>query len=328
MLRTTTLITTLLIGQSVQAQTAEPPTYLGVLAGEGAPQQPVGVKLYGTDLGWTFTHAGQLHILFGDSWQTSHSLCDVQTQGIDKNDDAQALLPMQYPGAVPAMTVITQPDSSEFEPIVVMRDGQSLDMSTNRTPLTGFSDGERPIALLHSSAFLQCSAADSGCPVPFECTRDVGQCQPALLNLTQPCDAATNEGCYTGQRCARLDTGYCVDPASPQPKVMNRTALEVEIAVPEPSAPTHYTSKLTWPTNKFYEERTRRARHLLEPISLEPLPRAPVSQLDPTHFKLQRSLALTMPRTAASNRQTQPSSTSATALRPNESAKKAWARAR
>lgn len=258
MLRTqaTALIATLLVCQSAHAQTAEPPTYLGVLAGEGAPQQPAGVKLYGTDLGWTFTHAGQLHILFGDSWRTSHSLCDVQTQGIDKNDDVQAVLPATYSGPVPAISVITQPNSSEFEPIVVMRDGQSLDMSTNRTPLTAFSDGVRPIALLHSSNFLQCGVAGS-CPAPLECTRDVGQCQPALLNLTQPCDAGSNEGCYTGQRCTRLDTGYCVDPGSPQPKLMNRTALEVELSVPEASAPTHYTSKLTWPTSKFYNMASR-----------------------------------------------------------------------
>jgi hypothetical protein len=255
----TALIATLLmlICQSVNAQTASAPTYLGVLAGEGAPQQPTGVQLYGTDLGWTFTHAGQLNILFGDSWRTAHSLCDVQSQGIDKNDDSQAVLPASYPGGVPAMSVLTQASSSEFEPIVVTRDGQSLDMSTNRTPLTGFSDGSRAVVMLHSSMFLQCAAAANGCPAPLQCTRDVGQCQPALLNLTQPCNADTNEGCYTGQRCQRLDTGYCIDPTSPQPKVMNQAALEVEISVPDADAPTHYTSKRTWPTNKFYNMASR-----------------------------------------------------------------------
>jgi hypothetical protein len=163
---------------------------------------------------------------------------------------------------VPSISVVTQAGSREFEPIVVTREGRSLDMSTNRTPLTGFSDGTRAIGLLHSATFLPCSAADHGCPAPLSCTQDVGQCQPALLNLTQPCDLITQDGCYTGQRCTETGNGYCIDPNSPQPKVMNRAALEVEIAVPEASAPTHYTSKHTWPTNKFYNMASRTIERL------------------------------------------------------------------
>jgi hypothetical protein len=105
---------------------------------------------------------------------------------------------------------------------------------------------------LHSASFLQCSAAANGCPVPLTCTQAVGQCQPALLNLTQPCEVTTNEGCYTGQRCTTVGHGFCVDPSSPQPKLMNRSALEIELSVPDAAAPTHYHSRRTWATNKFH----------------------------------------------------------------------------
>jgi hypothetical protein len=257
------LLPAFLLCHNVHAQRAEAPTYLGILAGAEAPQQPAGVRLYGTDLGWTFSHAGQLHILFGDSWRTSRSLCDVQLQGIDLNDDAQATLPLRYPGGVPSITVSTQTASPEFAEIELLRDGRSLDMSTNRTPLTGFSDGTRPVAMLQSATFEQCtSAAGGGCPAPLQCSQAVGQCQPALLNLTQLCDTASNTGCYTGQVCTRVATGYCVDPTSPQTDAMNQTALEIEIAVPEAATPTRYISKYTWSTNKFYNLAARTVQKL------------------------------------------------------------------
>jgi hypothetical protein len=46
--------------------------------------------------------------------------------------------------------------------------------------------------------------------------------------------------------------GVCVDPGSPQQQQLNRAALEVELAVQDPTSPTHYLSKHTWATNKFY----------------------------------------------------------------------------
>src|ERR1700712_495320 len=123
---------------SADAQTAAAPQHVGILAGAGGPQQPANANLYGTDLGFTFSHAGQLYILFGDTWRTSHSICDIQTQGFDLNDDAMATLPLQYPGSLPSMSIVLKPSSPEFEEIVVTRDGSSLDMSTNRTPLAGW----------------------------------------------------------------------------------------------------------------------------------------------------------------------------------------------
>jgi hypothetical protein len=139
----------------------------------------------------------------------------------------------------------------EFEPIVVTRDNRSLDMSTNRTALGGFSDGKQAFGLLQSGSFLKCDGSGA-CPAPLACTPQIGQCQPALLNTTQLCDTQTNQGCYQGQLCMSEGRGYCIDPTSPQPQQVNRAALEIELAVQEAASPTHYTSKYTWATNKLF----------------------------------------------------------------------------
>ena len=60
-------------GFVVPGPVAGPPEILGRLAGPGATTVPPGLFLYGTDLGWTFTHQGQLQILFGDTWIVSNS---------------------------------------------------------------------------------------------------------------------------------------------------------------------------------------------------------------------------------------------------------------
>src|SRR5262245_29608854 len=50
-------------------------TVLGPFTGVGAPLHPANksphlIKYYGTDLGWSYEHAGKLQILFGDTAAT------------------------------------------------------------------------------------------------------------------------------------------------------------------------------------------------------------------------------------------------------------------
>jgi len=54
------------LASAARAQTADPPEIVGRLVGPGASPAEPDLKLYGTDLGWTYEHEGQLFMLFGD----------------------------------------------------------------------------------------------------------------------------------------------------------------------------------------------------------------------------------------------------------------------
>jgi hypothetical protein len=248
---------------SALAQSAEPPVVLGTLGGATAPHAPVH-GLYGTDLGWTFPHNDQLVILFGDSWREQDSVCSFAHSGLPKNDDAFATLPMSYPGSVPTPQFAARPDFPDaFEPIQVIRDGVSLNMGLDRTPLTGWSDGVRAIAAFESADFLRCDGAHDGtCPAPFQCTTTLGECQPSPLEIPQLCDAKHPTSCGYARLCISSGKKYCIDRSSSQPQAAQQAALEVELSVPRDTAPTVWDSKLTFPTNKFYNMTSRTVRSL------------------------------------------------------------------
>jgi len=252
------------------SQTSDPPVLLGTLAGEAAPSTAQGVKLYGTDLGWTFVHDSQLYILFGDSWREENSVCSIAKGALPINDDVQATLPMTPPsesGPVPQLSIVTDPRAPQaFRAITVLRDGASLDMGLNRTPLAGFSDGEHAVAVFESATFLRCTQstaeARSTCPQPFTCESKIGVCLPTLLGIPQLCDVQTNAGCLTGQLCALDGPGYCIDPSSTQPQLENQVPLEVEFSIPREGDPASWDSKLTFATNKFYNMTARTVSNL------------------------------------------------------------------
>ena len=74
-----TVSTGLLLAAAQPMAAADPSagqtTVLGPFTGVGAPlhpanKSPLSIKYYGTDLGWSYEHRGQLHFLFGDSAAT------------------------------------------------------------------------------------------------------------------------------------------------------------------------------------------------------------------------------------------------------------------
>ncbi|MDX1411077.1 MAG: hypothetical protein R3351_02890, partial [Nitrospirales bacterium] len=77
------------VAGEVMAQHWDPPQIIGTMVGSAAqyPNQ-ANLQIYGSDLGWSFEHAGELQILFGDTWPYDDFLCDPPPE----NDDSQALL--------------------------------------------------------------------------------------------------------------------------------------------------------------------------------------------------------------------------------------------
>ena len=117
----------LLLAASAAAQTAAPPEVVGPLVGPGAsPAQP-SLRLYGTDLGWTFEHQGRLVMLFGDTWPAAGSLCE----GEPRNDDTVATLPLEPPGGVPPLTFVTRPEAPEPYLQSTRPDGQPVEKNVN-----------------------------------------------------------------------------------------------------------------------------------------------------------------------------------------------------
>ncbi len=202
------------------AQLVSPPEYLGAIAGPGATVDPPGVRFYGTDLGWTFEHRGTHYMLFGDTWPHDKSMCDP----LPHNDDSHATFPLTLPDAgLPKLTVTTDPDDpDEFARLRLFTDGTSQVMGYNKTPLTGFSDGENAVVLFGLIELVRCGTR-KGKPTcrPYEhlaCSQDVGICVPEILGYDAVCDIATNTGCIAtlGQQCQPTTTGLCVDPTSSQ----------------------------------------------------------------------------------------------------------------
>ena len=238
---------------------------VGPMAGPNAPLAQPGLAFYGTDLGWTVEHDGQLLMLFGDTWPHARFLCET----VPLNDDCQATLPLTPPAGVPPLTFATQAGApNALDPILVFRGTESLDMGFIRTPLAAFSDGTSVIGVFGRPEPLPCTRRSPRRPPscrPHEhltCTTALGRCTPEVIGLSPVCTLATGVGCLPGQTCVATETGFCVDPASSQndgtpASTVFTAAMTVEIATQDAAAPASYHSVATLPTNKFINSTVR-----------------------------------------------------------------------
>ncbi len=264
----TWLLVALLSVASAGAQTAQSPEIVGALVGPLAtPVQPA-LHLYGNDLGWTFEHDGQLHMLFGDTWPTADSLC----HGEPRNDDTQAVLAPEPVSGVPALTFLARSDApDEFAPMLVERDGVSIPMAYGQVPLTGFSDGADAHTILGRGEYVRCTRrAPGGRPSckPHQhlaCTQDVGECLPAAFEIPALCDLATGTGCLPGTTCQATEAGFCVDPDTSQndgtrASLPFTVAHDQEMAVQDTARPGTWISIGRFATNKFANLTARTVR--------------------------------------------------------------------
>ncbi len=139
--RSSSLALLLLCPLAASAQVASPPVIVGTLAGPGSTPVDPNVGFFGTDLGWTVEHKGELRILFGDTDDAFNSVCLPQLF----NDDSQGTLPLKRPDGVPPLTMDTKPeDPNVLQRIIVTRKGESLQMGYGQVPVSAYSDGEEP----------------------------------------------------------------------------------------------------------------------------------------------------------------------------------------
>ena len=265
------------------AQVASPPEVIGTLAGPGStPVQP-NLGFFGTDLGWTVEHKGELRILFGDTDAAFNSVCFP----MPFNDDSQGTLPLLRPDGVPPLTMQSEPGEPDvLQRLIVTRKGESLQMGYGQVPVSAYSDGRNLVGIIGRGGTIPCTAGVSSpvaaCRGPLSdhpsllnwlsadglrCSKTVGECVPALNNIPTACELATGAGCnpLLGETCQPTPDGLCVDPSSSQNNgtpASERFTMgnEMEFAVEDPNNPGRYESMATLRTNKFINTASRTVR--------------------------------------------------------------------
>src|SRR5262245_37306491 len=223
------LLSSLLASAVALAQVASPPHIIGPLVGPNVPKVQPGLAFWGTDLGWTVEHEGELQILFGDTDDTFDSICRGQLH----NDDSQGVIPLQPPATgVPPLTFLTQPnDPDVLQRLLVLRDGESLQMGYGQVPVAAYSDGRDRVAIMGRGGTTPCkegvASPVAACRGPLEdhpartnwktadgllCSKALGECIPAPNGIATPCELATGAGCnpLLPGRCMPTPAGLCV----------------------------------------------------------------------------------------------------------------------
>src|SRR5512145_971429 len=129
-------------------------TVLGPFTGVGAPlhpanKSPLTIKYYGTDLGWSYEHAGKLQFLFGDTAATekgelieasSKSVYDDGFGSIDLKEwpDPTRITPQNIP-------LIRLGQNAGTTEMSAINPGHALEQF--KTPLGGFSNGRDEFGL-------------------------------------------------------------------------------------------------------------------------------------------------------------------------------------
>ena len=190
-------------------------------------QQALG--FYGTDLGWTFAHGGEMWVMFGDTWgswaadsiapDADDALAKISLREFPDGDSVERWV-TAHPGEprkpgwhaeAPRMEVALDAAGKPV-PVRPVRDGVSLTSGPGLTPMTGFSNARTGAEAGAFSLFLQnepvqCKA-DKSCDNGFECDPGVGQCAP-LTVLSAPCVIGT-----TSCECVKVGPGLCQDRKS------------------------------------------------------------------------------------------------------------------
>jgi hypothetical protein len=268
------------------AQVASPPQILGALVGPGSVKPQPDLAFFGTDLGWTVVHRGELRILFGDTDDVFNAVCFPQLH----NDDSQGTMPLRRPDTgVPPVTMLTDPDDpTVLQRLIVTRRGESLAMGYGQVPVSAYSDGENLVMIAGRGGTVPCTPGKrspvAACRGPrsdhpdplnwrsadgLRCSHTVGECVPPPNGIATACELATGAGCNRalGQTCQATATGLCVDPSSSQNDGTSASERltegnEMEFAVGDPDHPGHYQSLATLRTNKFINTTARTVRRL------------------------------------------------------------------
>jgi hypothetical protein len=252
----------------------EPPAavsteYLGPFAGEGASLHPDNVapqriEYYGTDLGFTYEHGGQLQILFGDSWAIENYAPIEASTGARFDDSFGTIALDEWPdpariasGNIPRIRLGQNPGTTEAS---ALDPGHTMDLG--KTPMGGFSNGTREFGIFNIGKPQGCSR-NAGCTNGLTCDTTLGYFGVPYSqedNLTLGCrDGAPGCVADTMKDAAGAPvpgSGFCTDETSVLrgervSNLLSAIGIRVLVGLRDTDVPKKYGETREWLTNKF-----------------------------------------------------------------------------
>ena len=243
--------------------------YLGPFTGDQARLHPDNVSprpiaYYGTDLGFTYTHGGYIHFLFGDSWATE-AYAPIEASSGSRFDDGFGTIPLaEWPDParitsknIPLIRLGQNPGTTEMSAI---DPGHAMDLG--KTPMGGFSNGRHEFGIFNIGKPQGCSA-ETACGNGMHCDVSLG-----YFGVKYDVQENLTLGCRDGSPGCNSDTmtdaagapvpgsGFCVDETSPLrgeriSNLLSPVALRVLVGLRNAKEPKRYGDTREWLTNKF-----------------------------------------------------------------------------
>ncbi|MGK2927579.1 MAG: hypothetical protein ACSLE2_18350 [Lysobacterales bacterium] len=258
------------------APTAGDTTVIGPFTGPQAPLHPDNlaphrIEYYGTDLGWTYEHQGQLQILFGDTM--ANEIGDpIEASSGGRLEDSFGSIDLadwNRPETftrenMPLIRLGQNPDSAEMASI-----DPGHAMEGFKTPVAGFSNGVDEFAVFFTYKPLGCATA-ADCPNGTRCDTGLGYVGTPWTNdegLTLACADGSSPACTastltdaSGEPVA--DSGFCNDPSTTvyaDTPVGRTAAVAVKqlIGTRDREVPKKYATNHVWHTSKFMNPAVR-----------------------------------------------------------------------
>jgi hypothetical protein len=227
-------------------------------------QEPAPIAYYGTDLGFTYTHNGELKILFGDTWAVeAYAPIEASTgsrfdDGFGSIDLAQWNDPASFSSE--NVPVIKLGQNAGTEEMSAMNPGHAMDLG--KTPMAGFSNGSREFAIFNVTKPRGCSK-DADCGGQLSCDTGLGVVGVPFYveeNLSISCvdgqPVCTATTLVDEQGAAIADSGLCVDEtstvwAATDVGRMTAAAIDQRVGIRSLEDPRVYTDIQEWLTTKF-----------------------------------------------------------------------------
>jgi len=254
---------------------------IGPFSGHDAPMHPDNLaepvlQYYGTDLGYTYQHDGQIQILFGDSWAIE-SYAPIEASTGSKFDDAFGTISLEeWPDSaaiattnIPRVKIARNPGTDEAS---AMNPGHAADLG--KTPMHGFSNGSDQFIIYNLTKPQGCTA-DAQCADGQSCDTGLGYYGTRFdqeEQLTLPCPDDTPlcqpDTMVDGDGKPVPGSGFCIDKAStvyadtPAGRVA-AVALNVRIGARSTEDPRRYVNTQDWLTNRFVNVTARAIDHFV-----------------------------------------------------------------
>jgi hypothetical protein len=258
--------------------TVQSTVYLGPFTGDGARPHPDNIaphhiEYYGTDLGFTYQHGSQLHVLFGDTWATE-KYAPIEASTGSRFDDGFGAIDLGEwpdprrisPTRIPLIKLGQNAGTTEMSAI---DPGHALDLG--KTPLGGFSNGTHEFALFNIGKPQGCSK-DADCRNGFTCDTTFGYFGNRYSdqeNATLPCrdgsPGCTNDTTIDASGAPVPGSGFCADETSglrgqPVSNLLSAAGFRVLIGIRNAAEPKKYGDIREWLTNKFINVTVRTVR--------------------------------------------------------------------